>query len=71
MRKFAFVPVFLLLLGATGCGYHSLGSATHMPADVHTLAVPVFATRTEAYHTEVVMTEAVINTSSRVRRIKP
>jgi outer membrane lipopolysaccharide assembly protein LptE/RlpB len=27
---------------------------------VHTLAVPVFATRTEAYHTEVVMTCAVI-----------
>jgi outer membrane lipopolysaccharide assembly protein LptE/RlpB len=60
MRKFVFVPAALLLLGATGCGYHSLGSATHLPSDVHTLAVPVFATRTEAYHTEVVMTEAVI-----------
>jgi outer membrane lipopolysaccharide assembly protein LptE/RlpB len=60
MRMFAFVPAALALLGATGCGYHSVGSATHLPADVHTLAVPVFATRTEAYHTEVVMTEAVI-----------
>jgi hypothetical protein len=31
-----------------------------LPPDVRTLSVPVFATRTEAYHTEVVMTDAVI-----------
>jgi hypothetical protein len=44
----------------SGCGYHSLGAATHLPPNVRTLAVPAFATRTEAYHTEVVMTNAVI-----------
>jgi outer membrane lipopolysaccharide assembly protein LptE/RlpB len=43
-----------------GCGYHTLGAATHLPPAAHTLAVPVFATRTDTYHTEVVMTEAVI-----------
>jgi outer membrane lipopolysaccharide assembly protein LptE/RlpB len=43
-----------------GCGYHTLGAATHLPPTVHTLSVPVFATRTEAYRTEVVMTNAVI-----------
>ena len=48
------------LLSISGCGYHSLGAATHLPPDVHTLSVPVFATRTEAYHTETAMTEAVI-----------
>ena len=37
-----------------------LGAATHLPANVRTLAVPVFATRTEAYHTEALMTDAVI-----------
>ena len=42
--------------GISGCGYHTLGAATHLPPGVHTLAVPVFATRTEAYHTETVMT---------------
>ena len=31
-----------------------------MPPAVRTLAVPAFATRTEAYRTEVVMTQAVI-----------
>lgn len=57
---FALVPAALVLLGASGCGYHSLGAATHLPPDVRTLAVPAFTTRTEAYRTEVVMTNAVI-----------
>jgi outer membrane lipopolysaccharide assembly protein LptE/RlpB len=50
----------ITLLSISGCGYHSLGAATHLPPDVHTLSVPVFATRTEAYHSETAMTEAVI-----------
>jgi len=44
----------------SGCGYHTLGAATHLPPGVHTLSVPVFATKTEAYHTETALTEAVI-----------
>ena len=54
------VGVGAVLSAPVGCGYHTLGAATHLPPDVHTLAVPVFATRTEAYHTEAVMTDAVI-----------
>jgi outer membrane lipopolysaccharide assembly protein LptE/RlpB len=50
----------LLLSTLAGCGYHQAGSATHIPADVRTLAVPIFATRAQAYHTEVAFTEAVI-----------
>jgi len=60
MRKFAYLPIAFALLGLSGCGYHTLGAATHLPAGVQTLAIPVFATHTEAYHTEVVMTQAVI-----------
>ena len=60
MRKFAYLAVAFALLGLSGCGYHTLGAATHLPAGVHTLAVPVFATHTESYRTETVMTEAVI-----------
>jgi hypothetical protein len=60
MRKLVFLPVASLLLAFCGCGYHTLGAATHLPAGVKTLSVPVFATRTEAYHTETVMTQAVI-----------
>lgn len=60
MRQFTFAPIAFVLVGLSGCGYHTLGAATHLPPDVRTLSVPVFATRTEAYHTETVMTEAVI-----------
>jgi outer membrane lipopolysaccharide assembly protein LptE/RlpB len=60
MRIPILLSVSLALLCAAGCGYHTLGAATHLPPDVHTLSVPIFATRTEAYHTETVMTDAVI-----------
>jgi outer membrane lipopolysaccharide assembly protein LptE/RlpB len=54
----------------TGCGYHTAGSATHIPANVHTIAVPVFETHTLAYHTETALTQAVVrelNTRTRYR----
>jgi len=60
MRLFAFASVIPVVLSLAGCGYHTLGAATHLPPDTHVLSVPVFATRTEAYHTEAAMTNAVI-----------
>ena len=60
MRKFAYLPIAYVLLGLSGCGYHTLGAATHLPPGVQTLAVPVFATHTESYRTEIVLTQAVI-----------
>ena len=60
MRKVPNALASVTLACLTGCGYHTLGAATHLPANVRTLAVPVFATRTEAYHTEALMTDAVI-----------
>jgi outer membrane lipopolysaccharide assembly protein LptE/RlpB len=48
------------LIVFTGCGYHTVGAASHLPQGVQTLAVPVFTTRTDSYHTETTMTEAVI-----------
>ena len=59
MRLHALLPL-ALALGISGCGYHTLGAATHLPPNVRTLSVPVFATHTEAYHSEVTMTNAVI-----------
>ncbi len=60
----------LSLVGLNGCGYHTLGAATHLPPDVKTLAVPVFATQTESSGTETALTEAVVRefmTRSRFR----
>jgi hypothetical protein len=50
----------LFFLALTGCGYHQAGSATHIPANVRTLAVPIFKTNTLAYRTEATFTEAII-----------
>ena len=60
MRNIAMALVSSALIGMTACGYHTLGAATHLPPNVRTLSVPVFSTRTEAYHTEALMTNAVI-----------
>jgi hypothetical protein len=59
-RRLIALALAVPLTALSGCGYHALGAATHLPPGVHTLAVPLFATRTEAYHTETVMTGAVI-----------
>ncbi len=70
MRPLFLALIAFALLGLAGCGYHTLGAATHLPPDVRTLAVPEFATRSEAYRTETVMTQAVIrefNARTRLR----
>ncbi len=65
MSRFVLAASFTLL-GATlpgaltGCGYHSVNSAAHLPKTVHTLAVPTFANHTQSFHTEVSFTNAVI-----------
>jgi outer membrane lipopolysaccharide assembly protein LptE/RlpB len=61
-----------LLLATTlsGCGYHQAGSATHIPANVRTLAVPIFATNVQAYRTEMAFTQATVrelNTRTKYR----
>lgn len=60
----------VILLATLGCGYHAAGSATHLPADVRTIAVPVFATRAQQFHTEFAFTQATIrelNTRTKYR----
>jgi outer membrane lipopolysaccharide assembly protein LptE/RlpB len=54
------IATIAVLFALTGCGYHTVGAATHLPPGAKTLAIPVFATRTNAYRTETVMTSAVI-----------
>jgi len=43
-----------------GCGYHTLGAAGHLPPGISTIDVPLFATRVQAYNTEVVFTQAIV-----------
>jgi outer membrane lipopolysaccharide assembly protein LptE/RlpB len=60
MRGSFVLLVALALPGVSGCGYHTLGSAAHLPDTVHTIAVPFFKNKTQYYHTEVAMTQAVV-----------
>ena len=54
------LTLLLLLMTLTGCGYHQAGSAAHIPANVRTLAVPIFTTRAQAFHTEMAVTHATL-----------
>jgi outer membrane lipopolysaccharide assembly protein LptE/RlpB len=68
-RTLQWLPLFACL-ALSGCGYHQVGAAAHVPAGVRTLAVPIFATRVQAFRTEVVFTQAVVrelNTATRYR----
>ncbi len=69
MRLLA-LPLLLSVLTLSGCGYHQVGNATHVPPGVHTIAVPVFSTRVQAFRTETLFTQAVVrelNTATRYR----
>ncbi|WP_263379884.1 LptE family protein [Granulicella paludicola] len=62
--------VGLLCVGLSGCDYHAVGSATHIPANVQTLAVPIFQSKVQAFNTETAFTEAVVrelNTRTKYR----
>jgi outer membrane lipopolysaccharide assembly protein LptE/RlpB len=59
LRKLAASTAFAIVL-LTGCGYHQVGAASHIPANVRTLAVPIFKSKVQAYNTEVAFTQAVV-----------
>ena len=64
--------MLLLYLPLTGCGYHAAGSATHLPANVRSVAVPIFTTHSPTFHTEMALTQAVVremNTRTRYRML--
>jgi outer membrane lipopolysaccharide assembly protein LptE/RlpB len=68
--KLRAATLFALSTLLTGCGYHTAGYATHIPSNVRSLSVPIFATRVQAYRTEMAFTQAVVrelNTRTRYR----
>ncbi len=58
MHRLLQIPICLLAL--TGCSYHTVGAAAHVPPNIHTLAVPTFTNGTQAAHTEFLFTQSVI-----------
>ena len=52
--------LFAFIIFVSGCGYHTVGSAVHLPPEVTSIDVPIFQTKVENYHTEVAFTKAVV-----------
>jgi outer membrane lipopolysaccharide assembly protein LptE/RlpB len=49
-----------MALLTAGCGYHQVGAASHIPANVRTLAVPIFVSKVQGFNTETAFTQAVV-----------
>ncbi len=60
MRPLLLFTLAIALLCVEGCGYHTLGAATHLPPDVKTISIPEFSNHTVVNGTARDMTEAVI-----------
>jgi outer membrane lipopolysaccharide assembly protein LptE/RlpB len=55
------VIIFLaLFLTTTACGYHTVASTTQLPQDVHTIAIPEFASHSQTFRVEQILTDAVV-----------
>lgn len=52
----AAVAIFLL----SGCGYHTAGKATRIPANIRNIAIPAFANQTQTFAIEQKVTAAVV-----------
>lgn len=60
MKRLVWAGVAGAMLMLAGCGYHRVGAAAHVPPNVQTLAVPMFASKVQAYNTETAFTRAVV-----------
>ena len=47
-------------LTATGCGYHTAGSAVQLPQNIHTIAIPGFVSQSQTFRIEQRLTDAVV-----------
>jgi len=58
MRKSLLLLAWLSAI--PGCGYHTAGHATRLPATIHNIAVPVFTNQTQTYRIEQILTRDVV-----------
>jgi hypothetical protein len=58
--RLAAAAIAILLFLLAGCGYHTGGAGVRLPADLHTIYVPVIANTSQTYRIGQVFTEAVI-----------
>jgi outer membrane lipopolysaccharide assembly protein LptE/RlpB len=54
------LTIVLLPCLLAGCGYHTVGHSSRLPANVQVLAVPVFINQTQTYRIEQLLTREVV-----------
>jgi outer membrane lipopolysaccharide assembly protein LptE/RlpB len=54
------IAILASLVALAGCGYHTAGHATQMPASLRSIAVPVFVNQTQTYRIEQMLTRDVV-----------
>jgi outer membrane lipopolysaccharide assembly protein LptE/RlpB len=60
LRRLAvFLAIGALCFMSLACGYHVAGRGDRLPADVKTIAVPIFANQTSRFRIEQAMTQSV------------
>jgi outer membrane lipopolysaccharide assembly protein LptE/RlpB len=59
-RPALLVSLVFLAGGFLGCGYHTAGHVVTIPENVRTIAVPVFASHTQTFKIEQLLTAAVV-----------
>ena len=47
-------------ISATSCGYHEVGHANALPATIRTIAIPAFASHSQTFRIEQLLTDAVV-----------
>ena len=57
---FAAVLAAAVVSLATGCGYHEVGHANALPPTIHTIAIPAFASHSQTFRIEQLLTDAVV-----------
>lgn len=66
--RITLVAAAIVFLFTSGCGYQTAGKAVHIPPDVRTISIPMFANQTKNYRIEQIITNDVVHEfSSRTR----
>jgi len=60
MKKILLCCLLGLLSLLAGCGYHAMGHATRLPANIRTIAIPGFKNQTQTYRVEQILTTQVV-----------
>lgn len=68
MRRLS-LRFFLAFLCLAGCGYQLRGKETNLPPDIHSVAIPIFANRTDQTGIETEVTRALVEKFISTKRL--